>query len=155
MALFPDKRFNPLERDTYNRAIEALFEDIRDFIVLHYFATQRDDSDFWRMCRSMSIPDTLAEKIELFRSKARTFREGVELFSTTSWVAVLLGQNIRPEGYDPIADALDEERVSAALEQMRGGIMETVARMPTHAEFIARCCAADDPMVRAAQEISL
>jgi tryptophan halogenase len=142
IALFPDKRFNPVERDEYNRQMQDLFEDVRDFVILHYKATTRDDSEFWNRCRTMSVPDSLQRKIDLFRAKARVFREGFELFGTTSWVAVMLGQHIVPEEHEPSADALDEERVSAALEEMRIGYLETAQAMPSQAEFIARCCAA-------------
>jgi tryptophan halogenase len=141
LALFPDKRFNPVERQEYNRQVEDLYEDVRDFIILHYHATRRDDSDFWNQCRTMAIPDSLAGKIDLFKAKARVFREGFDLFSTTSWVAVFLGQNIVPETYEPVVDALDEERVAAALEQMRRGYLDTAMSLPTHAEFVARCAA--------------
>jgi len=119
-----------------------LFEDVRDFIILHYKATRRDDSEFWNQCRTMSIPDALQRKIDLFRAKARVFREGFDLFATTSWVAVMLGQHIVPEESEPAADALDEDRVAAALEEMRLGYLETAQAMPTQAEFIARACAA-------------
>ena len=141
--MFPDKRFNPVERDEYNRQMQNLFEDVRDFIVLHYNATKRDDSDFWNRCRTMSIPDSLAEKIALFRAKARVFREGFDLFATTSWVAVFLGQHIVPDEPEPAVDALDEDRVAAALEQMRLGYLETAQRLPSHGEFIAQCCPAE------------
>jgi tryptophan halogenase len=142
IALFPDKRFNPVERDEYNKQVQDLYEDVRDFVILHYKATNRDDSDFWNQCRTMSIPDSLQHKIDLFRAKARVFREGFDLFGTTSWVAVMLGQHILPEDNEPAAEALDEERVAAALEEMRIGYLETAQAMPSQAEFIARCCAA-------------
>ena len=90
----------------------------------------------------MSIPDSLAAKIELFRAKARVFREGFDLFATTSWVAVFLGQHIVPEDYEPAADALDEDKVAAALEQMRMAYLETAQSLPTHGEFIAHTCSA-------------
>jgi tryptophan halogenase len=142
IALFPDKRFNPVERDEYNKQVQDVYEDVRDFVILHYKATNRDDSDFWNQCRTMSIPDTLQHKIDLFRAKARVFREGFELFGTTSWVAVMLGQHIVPEDNEPAAEALDEDKVSAALEDMRIGYLETAQAMPTQAEFIAHACAA-------------
>ena len=146
LALFPDRQFNPIERDEYNRLTEVQTEDIRDFIILHYYATQRTDSDFWNQCRTMSIPETLSQKIDLFRTKGRSFREGFELFSMPSWVAVMLGQNFWPQGYDPIADALDEDKIAAALEQIRLSYAQTAQALPTHAEFIARCCAAEPEM---------
>jgi tryptophan halogenase len=151
LALFPDRRFNPIERDEYNRLTQVQTEDIRDFIILHYHATQRADSDFWTYCRTMSVPETLSQKIDLFRAKGRSFREGFELFSMPSWVAVMLGQNFWPEGYDPVADALDDEKVATALEQMRVAYAQTAQALPTQAEFIARCCAAPKLDVATAQ----
>jgi tryptophan halogenase len=141
IALFPDKRFNPVERDEYNRQMGGLFEDVRDFIVLHYKATARDDSEFWNRCRTAAIPDSLAAKMELWRAKGRIFRENLELFGTTSWVAVMLGQNIVPDEYEPAADALDPDRVAEALEQMRVAYADTARRLPSHGEFIAHACA--------------
>jgi tryptophan halogenase len=142
LALFPDMSFNPIERDEYNRILQAQFEDIRDFIILHYHATNRTDSAFWNQVRTMSVPETLQRKMELFRTKGRSFREGVELFDVTSWVAVMLGQNIVPQGYDPVADALDPDRIAGVLEQMRAAYLQAAQALPTHAEFIARTCAA-------------
>lgn len=136
LALFPDRRFNPVERDEYNRQVQSVFEDVRDFIILHYCATRRDDSDFWNYCRTMTIPDSLRRKIELWRAKGRVFRDELELFATPSWVAVMLGQGVVPETYEPVADALDEAKVAAAMEQMRLANLQTAERLPTHGEFI-------------------
>lgn len=136
LALFPDRQFNPVERDEYNRQMQGLFEDVRDFIILHYKATKRSDSEFWDYCRTMSIPDSLERKIDLWRAKGRVFRDELELFATPSWVAVMLGQGVVPENYEPVADALDEEKVAAALEQMRIANLETAERLPSHGEFI-------------------
>jgi tryptophan 7-halogenase len=137
LALFPDKRFSPVERTEYNRQIRDLFEDIRDFIILHYWANRRTDSEFWKRCAAMEIPGSLQRKVDLWRGKARSFRDEAELFPTTSWVAVMLGQGILPETYDPIADALDEKKVAVAFEQIRLAIRQTAERLPSHGEFIA------------------
>jgi tryptophan halogenase len=142
LALFPDRRFDPVERDEYNRQIQDLFEDVRDFVILHYKATRRDDSDFWNYCRTMEVPERLAARIELWRSKGRVFREGRELFAAASWVAVLLGQGIHPEEQEPIAGAIDAEMAADALDKMRLSYRRMAENMPTHAEFIAQACAA-------------
>ena len=142
LALFPDRRFDPVERDEYNRQMQEVFEDVRDFIILHYKATRRDDSDFWNYCRTMDIPDKLTAKLELWRSKGRIFREGAELFGTASWVAVLLGQGIVPHEPEPGANAPDEATVATLLDRMLASYRETAERMPLHAEFIARACPA-------------
>jgi tryptophan halogenase len=146
IAMFPDRRFNPLERDEYNRQMQAQFEWVRDFVILHYKAMQeRDDSDFWRQCAAMEVPDTLTEKIEQFRNKARFFADGFELFPRQSWVSVMLGQNIMPDDYEPVVDGLDEEKVSQALEHLRAVIQETADRMPLHGDFVRQCCTPVNP----------
>ena len=145
LSLFPDRRFNPVERDEYNRRMQQLFEWVRDFVILHYKAMQRDDSEFWKQCAAMEVPASLASKIDQFRNKARIFAEGVELFITPSWVAVMLGQNIVPDDYEPVVDGLDENKVSQAMEQMRAAILETANRLPLHGEFIAQTCASQNP----------
>ncbi|HEX8622951.1 MAG TPA: tryptophan halogenase family protein [Allosphingosinicella sp.] len=142
LALFPDKRFNPVERDEYNRQMRDVYEDVRDFIILHYKATRRDDSPFWDYCRTMAVPDSLAAKIELWRAKGRLFREGRELFGTPSWVAVMLGQGIVPDEYEPAADALDPVMIADAMDKMRTSYLSMAEHMPTHGEFIARSAAA-------------
>jgi tryptophan halogenase len=140
--LFPDKRCTATERDEYNRLMREQFDYIRDFIVLHYKATARDDTPFWRQMRDMPIPDSLARKIDLFREKGRILRYDHDLFDIPSWVAVMLGQGIVPAGHDAVADALDDERVIAALRTVAGHYNEQAQRMPAHADYIARFCAA-------------
>ena len=147
LALFPDCNFSPVERDEYNRQMQDVFEDVRDFIVLHYKASRRDDSAFWDYCRNMEVPDKLAAKLDLWRSKGRIFREGAELFGTASWVAVLFGQGIVPDDYEPAADAMDGVQLSDVIDRMRLSYRRTAERMPTHAEFITRACkAGSDPV---------
>jgi tryptophan halogenase len=142
LALFPDLRFNPVEREEYNRQMKDVFEDVRDFIILHYKATRRDDSDFWNQCRTMEVPDSLAWKLELWRAKGRLFREGRELFGAASWVAVLLGQGIVPEEPEPAAQALDAEKIRDMLEKMRLSYSRMAEHMPPHGGFIAQSCPA-------------
>ena len=96
MTNFPDKSFNQPDIDYYNRRTRLEFEQVRDFIVLHYHATARDDSPFWNYCRNMQIPESLAERIAIYRENARLYRHDNELFSETSWFAVMHGQNIAP-----------------------------------------------------------
>ncbi|MEO8547849.1 MAG: tryptophan halogenase family protein [Sphingomicrobium sp.] len=142
LALFPDRRFDAVERNEYNRQMQDVFEDVRDFVILHYKATRRDDSEFWNDCRTMDVPDSLETKLELWRSKGRLFREGCELFETASWVAVLLGQGIVPDEQEPAANAIDEALVVDALDKMRQSYRSMAEHMPSHAEFIAQACPA-------------
>ncbi len=142
LALFPDRRFHPAERDEYNRQMQDVFEDVRDFIILHYKATRRDDSEFWNYCRTMEVPDSLASKMELWRSKGRLFRDGQELFGPASWVALLLGQGVVPEEQDPTVMAIDATMASDMLDKMRESYRRMAEHMPTHAGFIADACPA-------------
>ncbi|MCA8901263.1 MAG: tryptophan 7-halogenase [Hyphomonas sp.] len=143
LALFPDKGFNPVEADEYNRLTIMQFEQIRDFLILHYKATERTDSDFWNHVRTMSIPDSLERKIELFRSKGRIFRFEDELFGEANWVSVLLGQGIFPSAWDPILDSLPQDQVRRQASVVHTALHQTAEQLPTHREFIARACAAE------------
>jgi tryptophan halogenase len=136
LALFPGKPISPLERDEYNRGMGELYDDVRDFVILHYKATQRDDSELWRYVSNMEVPESLARKIELWRLHGRVFREGYELFGTVSWVAVMLGQNLWPEGYDAVADSLDEAKVAEAMAQMRGDYRKAAETLPDQEQFL-------------------
>ncbi|KAK0340758.1 hypothetical protein LTR94_029167, partial [Friedmanniomyces endolithicus] len=140
--LFPDGAIDPADRDEFNRVLGIEYDRIRDFLILHYHATERDDAPFWTRMRTMEVPDTLRRKIELFRVHGRFFRYDDELFSLASWTAVLLGQGIVPAAYDPVADVLDEDRLAETLERMRHAILAQTRAMPSHADFIARHCAA-------------
>ncbi len=142
LSLFPDRRFLPVERAEYNRLMRGAYDGVRDFIILHYHATRRDDTPFWDHVRTVEVPESLTRKIDLFRAKGRFFRYDDELFSLASWVAVLLGQGVVPEGYDPIVDALDDDRLAEAVEHMRQAVRGKVAAMPSHADFIRQHCAA-------------
>lgn len=148
-ALFPEGRVNPLERDEYNRGMRALYEDVRDFVILHYKATQRDDTPFWRYVRDMPVPDSLARRMELWRLHARVFRENAELFTVPSWVAVMLGQNMWPDRHDPIADTLDPAKVAGAMAQMRESYRAAAARLPSQEAFLRQAGAWHSPAASA------
>jgi tryptophan halogenase len=122
---------------------------IRDFIILHYKATERDDSPFWRSVRDMPVPETLAHKIELFRQTGRVFRRNEELFQENSWVQVMMGQGIVPESYHPIAAKLTDEELSHFLGGIREGIAASVASMPTHEAYVASYCGMRQPAAAA------
>jgi tryptophan halogenase len=142
LALFPDRNFNPVAIDEYNRLSNLAWERIRDFIMLHYRATSRDDSPLWNYCRTMSIPETLQRKIDLFRDRGRFFRYDDELFVDANWIAIMLGQGIMPDGYDPLADTLDVQQLHGTAERLRRIISDTAMAMPEHKAFIQQHCAA-------------
>jgi len=151
LAIFPHRGFNPVEIDEYNRLSTLSWERIRDFIILHYHATGRDDAPLWNYCRTMSIPDSLRRKIDLFRSGGRFFRDDDELFVDANWIAVFLGQKVWPLHYDPLVDSVDIEAVRGKLERLRGILHSAAETMPTHRAFIEQNCAAP---VRTGGEVS-
>ncbi len=136
ISLFPTADVSDAVREEYNIQMLKEFYQVRDFIILHYKATQRDDSPFWNYCRTMSIPDSLQRKIDLFQEAGRIFRYEDELFSKPSWIAVCLGQNIIPKTYDPIVATLPPEQVNHSLKSMRNAMEQASQKMPTHAEFL-------------------
>jgi tryptophan halogenase len=142
MYLFPRKDFDPVLEQTYNAQIQFEFERIRDFLILHYCATERDDSELWRYCRNMDIPDSLREYMRLFAEAGRFFRNGTELFAATSWVQVMLGQGIMPRGYHPAVDWVSNDDLRSFVETVDKVIAKSVSIMPRHEDFIARHCAA-------------
>ena len=123
---------------------------IRDFLILHYKATERQDSDFWRTVAGMSVPDSLTQKIELFRETGRVFRRNEELFQENSWVQVMMGQRILPTAYHPIAAKLTDEELRRFLATIRDQIARTVASLPEHHAYVARYCGQGRPAASAA-----
>jgi tryptophan halogenase len=116
------------------------YDRVRDFLILHYHATERDDSPFWTYVRMMPVPDSLAEKMALFKRRGRVvkYREGA--FLDASWVSVYLGQRVVPTGADPRAAAPSTDSLVAGLDRMRGEIAAAVGAMPAHAAFLAGYC---------------
>ena len=143
VRLFPDGRIDQANVDEFNRQTDFEYERIRDFIILHYKATTRDDTEFWRYCRDMEVPATLQRKIDLFRANGRIFREDEELFSEESWIQVFLGQGIVPTGYDPLVDIRSEPQIVQYLGNIESVIGKCVDVMPSHADFVAHYCPAE------------
>ncbi|WP_179505294.1 MULTISPECIES: tryptophan halogenase family protein [unclassified Sphingomonas] len=144
MAFGPTCRPAPAVRATFNRQFADEMERIRDFIVLHYWANEREEP-FWQACRSMALPDSLAEKIELFRSAGHLFRDQSDLFSEVGWLQVLVGQGIVPATSHALAEAVSESDLAAWLDTLHTLYAREVAAWPTHADYIARHCAAPSP----------
>ena len=142
MTNFPDKTFNRPDQDYYNRRTRAEYEQVRDFLVLHYKATRRDDTAFWRYCRDMDVPDTLQERFDLYAENARLFREDNELFNEVSWFAVMEGQGVRPARHHPVADTLPDAELSRRMDEIARVTAKCLELMPTHQQFIDRYCKA-------------
>ena len=135
VALFPHAGIEEGDRREYNRLMDCEFARIRDFLVLHYVANRRSE-DFWRAMREMPIPDSLAEKIDDFRGRGLLPDYAQGLFQPPSWIAVLLGQGIAPEGWDPRANAMPEDELANVLARIRERVAQDVAAMPTHRAFL-------------------
>ncbi|WP_288380403.1 tryptophan halogenase family protein [uncultured Massilia sp.] len=145
LSLFPTRDMSPLLGERYNRESAFEYERVRDFLILHYHATERDDTPFWNDCRTMSIPDSLREAMDLFRYDGRYFRNGEDFFALPSWVQVMLGQRIVPQSYHPIVDEMPEDKLVEHVEGIRTQLARAVSTMPTHQEWIDRYWKASAP----------
>jgi tryptophan halogenase len=142
LGLFPGRGFHQADIDEYNRQHDFEFRDVRDFIVAHYKVTEREDTPYWAYLKHMDVPDSLTERLDLFRSSGRFFRRGAaELFREESWVQVLLGQGL-PVTYDPVVDMIPEATVAEFLRNIEEVNADVAASMPDHAAFIERHCKA-------------
>jgi tryptophan 7-halogenase len=130
------------QEDAFNRLTGKEYARIRDFLILHYNATTRDDSEFWNYCRTMTVPDSLTEKVELFRQNGQIFREDDELFTETSWAAVMMGQGIQMGGHNAMADGLKDAATQKELDGIEQSIRYVVEHMPPHGEYLQRYCPA-------------
>jgi len=141
LKFLPGKVQHQADRDEYNRQFAFEMEQIRDFIILHYHVNGREEP-FWRACREMALPDSLSERIELFRANGHIFRRADELFGEVGWFQVMAGQGIVPAGSHALAEAIDPADLKDYLETIRALYQREVNRYPAHADFIARHCAA-------------
>lgn len=135
---FPHHGIKAEEVTEFNRQSKFEFERIRDFIILHYKINQRSDTQFWRECQRMDIPDSLAERIALFKSSGKVFRDIDELFTEVAWQQVMIGQGLIPEDYHPIADTLSDEQINDLMENLKVLINRTVDGLSGHESFLSR-----------------
>ena len=130
------------QEDAFNRLTGKEYARIRDFLILHYNATTRDDSEFWNYCRTMAVPDSLTEKVELFRQNGQIFREDDELFTETSWAAVMMGQGIQMGGHNAMADGLKDPATQKEMDGIEQSIRYVVEHMPSHGDYLKKYCPA-------------
>jgi tryptophan halogenase len=136
LDLFPDRDFDPMNETEFNRIMALEYERIRDFLILHYHATERDDTPFWNYCRTMPIPDSLAYRMELFRQRGvvAQYREG--MFLDASWLAVFFGQGMVPRHYDPSSDRVADVALNRHLAGINGEYSQAVDTMPAQESFL-------------------
>lgn len=141
IAFFPDRRFAEADIAAFNQQVQFEFERSRDFLILHYWATEREEP-FWQRCREIELPDSLQQKIDLFRSAGRVFREHEELFTESSWIQVLFGQNVLPERYHPMVDLIPADEIRRMVDGVKGVLERSAEVMPLHDDYIRQYCAA-------------
>ena len=146
LRMMPSGEISAADRKEYN---DQMFEDmdkIRDFLIMHYRVTERRDSPFWRYCADMDVPESVTQKIELFRETGRVFRRKDELFAENSWVQCMMGQGIMPKSFHPIAQRMSDEELQGFLERIESRVKTTADILPPHAAYIAQFCPAKDPI---------
>jgi tryptophan 7-halogenase len=139
--LFPFAGIAPSLVDRYNEITRAELEHVRDFIVLHYHANERDEP-MWKQCREMALPDSLAVRVDAWRERAHAWQEPNELFRVDSWLHVMLGQGMQPAQHHPLARALSDDDMRRLLASIRQPIEQAVAKMPSQQDFIEHYCKA-------------
>lgn len=140
LQMFPATGISQADIDEYNQQTRAEIEHIRDFIILHYHVTFRQDTAFWRTCRDMEIPDSLRHRIELFRETGRVFRVPNELFAENSWIQVMLGQGILPLQRHPVTDMMGDAELANFLDGIRANVDRTVRQLPPHQAYVEKYC---------------
>jgi tryptophan halogenase len=138
IELLPAGEVSEATREDFNARTRLEMERIRDFIILHYHANQRENEPFWDDLRAMTVPETLQHKIDLFRASARVTASFDELFDARAWIQVLIGQNIIPETYHPIADLLPQARLKEFLDGLERAHVGEVSHWQDHGTFVAK-----------------
>ncbi|RHW19097.1 tryptophan 7-halogenase [Sphingomonas gilva] len=141
MQLFPFGGVTDALADRFNLMSQRELEGIRDFIILHYHLNERDDSPFWKRCREMEIPDSLAARIALFREGAHAYQDAHDLFRVDSWVQVMLGQRLAPRAHHQMGRLMPPEQLLKALTDLKANIAGAVAKLPDHQRFLDSYCA--------------
>lgn len=140
--LMPDLDCDPNLAAEYNRRMTVDYEEIRDFIILHYALTRRDDTAFWRQCRDMVLPEGLQHKLEVFRANGSLVEALDPLFRNVSWYAVMDGMGVRPRSYPPLVDRIDFAGLTDEMDRAANILNAFVADLPTHQAFIDTHCQA-------------
>ncbi|ESQ87606.1 hypothetical protein ABENE_17215 [Asticcacaulis benevestitus DSM 16100 = ATCC BAA-896] len=136
LQLFPDTGFHSADADEYNERMGLAFERVRDFLLLHYVANQRDDGELWLHFQNLALPASLEEKISAWMTRGHIIKYEFGTFLPPSWLAVLLGQNLIPRGYDPRTLKIPEDRLRAESRRLREAVLAAAQRTPDHAAFL-------------------
>jgi tryptophan halogenase len=143
LQVFPFGGSSAATAKRFNEQASADIERIRDFIVLHYVLTERDDTAFWDGCRTMEIPETLRDRIALFRDSGMAYQDGEEIFRVDSWAQVMIGQRLSPRQHHRMGQIMGQPRLRQVMQDMKSSVAKQVAVLPTHQDFLRTYCAAD------------
>ena len=138
LELLPRGEISEFTRESYNARAAFEMERLRDFIVLHYHANGRVGGALWDELRTIEIPDTLHQRIELFRETGGVFPSLDELFDLRGWVQVMIGQGVMPKRWHPLADTIEESRLRHFLEMTEQAYVQEAARLPDHGAYVSR-----------------
>lgn len=141
LAMFPKEGINDRLVTRFNSEMAYEYDNVKDFLIAHYKITEREDTPFWQYVKHMSIPDSLQEKLDIFRARGEVMARQTELFKETSWYSVLVGQGLEPRSYHPVADAISEDELRLRLTKIRTGIQNRISGMPVHQEYVRKHCA--------------
>ncbi len=140
LQMFPYNGIVAADQNEFNQQMDTEFRFVRDFIIMHYHVNDRTDSEFWRRCREMQIPDSLQHRLDLFRESGRVFQAEGDVFTESSWTQVMLGQGIRPKSYHPIVDMMGDQDLRKFMQFQRQKVDGVVGQLLTHQEFLNRYC---------------
>lgn len=140
-ATFPRHKDDPLLSAHYNRIMADELEQIRDFLIFHYYTNERYGEPLWDYCRNMTIPGSLVEKIDLFKQHGLCIFPNQTIFQETNWLAVMIGQGITPQSYDPLADSAPSATIENGLKNAHEQLCALVSQMPSHKDTINSYCA--------------
>jgi len=146
LRMLPAAQISQADVKEFNDQANEDMDKIRDFLIMHYCVTERRDSEFWRYCAGMDIPDSVQQKIDLFANTARVFRKNEELFAENSWIQCMLGQGITPRSYHPIADKMTDEELTYFLGQIKDNVASSASKLPSHNDYVRQYCGAKDMM---------
>jgi len=143
LQMFPVGGIRQPDMIEFNKQMSDEYVFIRDFVIMHYHVTEREDTDFWRQCKNMAIPQSLQHRLDLFKQTGRVFQQAGDVFAENNWTQVMLGQGLMPEQYHPIVDVMSDRELTNFLTGLRARTDNIVSQLPSHQQFIENYCKAE------------
>jgi tryptophan halogenase len=140
LQMFPKEGIEQPDVVEFNKQMTDEYVFIRDFVIMHYHITEREDTAFWRHCKSMAIPDSLQHRLDLFKQTGRVFQQAGDVFAENNWTQVMLGQGLIPDQYHSIVDMMSDQELENFLSNLKQRTDSIVSQLPAHEEFIATYC---------------